>query len=82
MATSINISVKYQAISGRLSDNFGFKIFSDGTVLNAENTCYVIAISRSHIMVRTLLVFAITCNMHIRSSTFVFRQHKCHARDY
>ena len=41
MATGIDKSVKYKAISGRFSDHFGFKISSDGTVLNAENAYYV-----------------------------------------
>ena len=41
MATGIDKSVKYKAISGRLSDHFGFKIYSGETVLNADSVCCV-----------------------------------------
>lgn len=34
-------SNKYKAISGRLSDHFGFKLASDGTIINAESVCCV-----------------------------------------
>ena len=37
MATTSDKSVKYKAISGQLSEHFGFKLSADGTVLNAEN---------------------------------------------
>ena len=37
-ATNLNNGkVKYNAISGRLSDGFGFKLSGDGSVLSVEN---------------------------------------------
>jgi len=39
MAKSSDESVKYNAISGRLSDYFGFKLNEGGSVSSADNVC-------------------------------------------
>ena len=39
MATSSDGNVKYKAITGRLSNYFGFKLTEDGSVLSVGNVC-------------------------------------------
>jgi len=39
MAEKVNENAKYKAISGRLSDYFGFKLSDDGSVLSGETVC-------------------------------------------
>ena len=39
MAEKVNDDAKYKAISGRLSDYFGFKLSDDGSALSGETVC-------------------------------------------
>jgi len=39
MAEKVNENAKYKAISGRLSDYFGFKLSDAGSVLSGETFC-------------------------------------------
>jgi len=41
MAEKVNENAKYKAISGRLSDYFGFKLSDYGSVLSGETVCCV-----------------------------------------
>ena len=39
MAEKVNENAKYKAISGRLSDYFGFKLSDNGSILTSETIC-------------------------------------------
>jgi len=59
---------KHKAISGHLSDYFGFKLSDNGSVLFVENVCVRLVIKPSHITYLTLT----TCTVRIESMRFYF----------